>query len=100
MNIAAGDNVGAGGFVGYKSSIKNIFLTGGLTNIFSLEESITEEMEVVVPASSKATSGRRNPIPIVTVNKQYLQHNLSTNIIDAISHVPGINAVTTGPYVS
>ena len=71
-----------------------------MTLNFSLTESITEEMEVVVTGSSKATSIRRNPIPIVSVNKQYLQQNLSTNIIDAISHVPGINAVTTGPNVS
>jgi iron complex outermembrane receptor protein len=100
QNIPSGDYIIQAGFVGYKSNLKNISLTANATVNFELTESITEEMEVVVTGSSKATSIRRSPIPIVAVNRQYLQQNLSTNIIDAISHVPGINAVTTGPNVS
>lgn len=100
QNIPAGDYIIQAGYVGYKSNIKSISLTDNITLNFSLKESITEEMEVVVTGSSKATSIRRNPVPIVSVNRQYLQQNLSTNIIDAISRVPGINAVTTGPNVS
>ncbi|GEO10023.1 TonB-dependent receptor [Segetibacter aerophilus] len=100
QNIPAGDYIIQAGFVGYKSNLKNISLTQNMTLNFTMTESITEEMEVVVTGSSKATSIRRSPIPIVAVNRQYLQQNLSTNIIDAISHVPGINAVTTGPNVS
>lgn len=99
-NIPAGTYLVQVGYVGYKSSLQTISLTGNTTVNFALKESVTEEMEVVVTGSSKATSIRRNPIPIVSVNRQYLQQNLSTNIIDAISHVPGINAVTTGPNVS
>lgn len=88
------------GFIGYKSILKNISLTANITSNFILHQAATEEAEVVVTGSSKATSIRRNPIPIVAVNRQYLQQNLSTNIIDAIARVPGINAVTTGPNVS
>src|SRR6202042_3800950 len=36
----------------------------------------------------------------IAINKQYLQQNLSTNIIDAIAKVPGVTALTTGPNVS
>ncbi|MCW3080321.1 TonB-dependent receptor [Segetibacter sp.] len=100
QNIPAGDYIIQAGHIGYKSNVKNISLTENTTLNFVLIESITEEMEVVVTGSSKATSIRRSPIPIVSVNRQYLQQNLSTNIIDAISNVPGINAVTTGPNVS
>jgi iron complex outermembrane receptor protein len=67
---------------------------------FALEISITEESEIVITGSSKATTIKRNPIPIVSVSRQYLQQNLSTNIIDAIARVPGVNAVTTGPNIS
>ena len=88
------------GFVGYKSVLKTISLKENTTISVALTPSITEEMEVVVTGSSKATSIRRNPIPIIAVNRQYLQQNLNTNIIDAISRLPGINAVTTGPNVS
>jgi iron complex outermembrane receptor protein len=99
-NIPAGDYIIQAGYIGYKSDIKSVSLNTNINVDFVVQESITEEMEVVVTGSSKATSIRRNPIPIVSVNRQYLQQNLSTNIIDAISRIPGINAVTTGPNVS
>ena len=99
-NIPAGNYVVVAGYVGYKNILKTISFTQNINSDFSMVESITEELEVVVTGSSKATSLRRNPVPIVTVSKQYMQQNLNTNIIDAISRVPGINAVTTGPNVS
>ncbi|MEP7230630.1 MAG: TonB-dependent receptor [Ginsengibacter sp.] len=87
-------------FVGYNSILKNISFEKNIEENYSLGISVTEETEIVVTGSSKATSIRRNPIPIISISKQYLQQNLSTNVIDAISKVPGINAVTTGPNVS
>ncbi len=87
-------------YVGYKSILKNISFNKNIEENYALDISITEENEIVVTGSSKATSIRRNPIPIISISKQYLQQNLSTNVIDAISKVPGINAVTTGPNVS
>ena len=87
-------------FVGYKSVLQNIQFNKNISQDFSLEIAVTEESEIVVTGTSKATSIKRNPIPIVSISKQYLQQNLSTNVIDAISKVPGINAVTTGPNVS
>ncbi len=99
-NLPAGTYLVEAGYVGYKRILKTITFSKDVTADFALSVSITEENEVVVTGTSKATSIRRNPIPIVSVNKQYLQQNLSTNIIDAISRVPGINAVTTGPNVS
>ena len=99
-NVPAGTYLIQAGSVGYKNELKTITLSENTTADFELEISITEETEVVVTGTSKATSIRRNPIPIIAINKQFLQQNLSTNIIDAISRVPGINAVTTGPNVS
>ena len=87
-------------FVGYKAVLQTISIQGNLVVNFSLEPSVVEENEVVVTGTSKATSIKKNPVPIVSIGKQYLQQNLSTNIIDAIAKVPGINAVTTGPNVS
>src|SRR5674536_183918 len=37
---------------------------------------------------------------MITVSSRELQQNLNTNIIDAISKLPGVSAVTTGPNVS
>ena len=88
------------GFVGYKNILKTVTLNQNTALDFVMDVSITEVNEVIVTGTSKAMSIRRNPIPIISVNKQFLQQNLSTNIIDAIARVPGINAVTTGPNVS
>ncbi|MDE3213969.1 MAG: TonB-dependent receptor, partial [Bacteroidota bacterium] len=88
------------GYVGYKDFSQKMQLTRNAVLNVSMEISITEENEIVVTGTSKATTIRRSPIPIVAIDKQYLQQNLSTNIIDAIAKVPGISAVTTGPNVS
>jgi len=87
-------------FIGYKTILQNIYFNENKTENFSMEISVTEENEIVVTGSSKATSIKRNPIPVVAINKQFLQQNLNTNIIDAIAKVPGISEVTTGPNVS
>ncbi|MDP4285863.1 MAG: TonB-dependent receptor [Bacteroidota bacterium] len=87
-------------YIGYKTILKNIDFTENKIENFTMEISVTEENEIVITGSSKATSIKRNPIPIVSISKQFLQQNLSTNIIDAIAKVPGISEVTTGPNVS
>lgn len=87
-------------YIGYKTILQNIYFNENKVQNFSMEISVTEENEIVITGSSKATSIKRNPIPIVAINKRFLQQNLSTNIIDAIAKVPGISEVTTGPNVS
>ncbi len=88
-------------YEGYKTVTKNILLfKGTVTENFVLEESATEISEVVVTGTTKATQIKRNPVPIVLVNHDYLITNLSTNAIDAIAKIPGVRAVTTGPNIS
>ncbi|UAY52511.1 TonB-dependent receptor [Ferruginibacter albus] len=86
--------------ISYKRQLRSITVNGNTIIDIEMHTSIVEESEVVVTGTSKATSVLRSPVPIITVNKQYLQQNLSTNIIDAIAKVPGVNALTTGPNVS
>ncbi len=87
-------------FIGYKSITRNISIKGAVAASFQLEESAAEISEVVVTGSSKATQIKRNPVPIISVNKDYLSTNLNTNVIDGIAKIPGVRAVTTGPNVS
>lgn len=86
--------------IGYKSVTRNIMINGSVNADFELLDNIIEENAVVITGLSKATQIKRSPIPIVSVNHEYITTNLSTNIIDAITKVPGITAVTTGPNVS
>ena len=87
-------------YEGYKSVTRNILLNASVKQDFMLDESAAEINEVVVTGSSKATQIRRNPVPIVSVNHEYLVTNLNTNAIDGIAKIPGIRAVTSGPNVS
>ncbi|HKB44963.1 MAG TPA: carboxypeptidase-like regulatory domain-containing protein, partial [Chitinophagaceae bacterium] len=86
--------------VGYKSVAEQILINEDTKHDFSLEENYTESSEVIITGVSKATQIKRNPVPVVSISHDYLISNLSTNIIDGISKVPGIRGVTTGPNVS
>ena len=87
-------------FVGYKTIVETIDLSLVATKNFLLETSIKEINEVVVTGTSKATEIRKSPVPIVAIDAKHINQNLSTNIIDAIAKLPGVNTVTTGPNVS
>ena len=99
-NIPTGTYLIEVNFIGYQTITENIYFNENKKLNFDMKIAVTEENEIVVTGTSKATSIKRNPLPIVSINKQFLQQNLSSNIIDAIAKVPGISAVTTGPNVS
>lgn len=87
-------------FIGYQTIVESVYFNENKNINYEMEIAVTEENEIVITGTSKATSIKRNPIPIVAISKQFLQQNLSSNIIDAIAKTPGLSAVTTGPNVS
>ncbi len=87
-------------YVGFKPVTKNVNVAGASQLDFSMLEEAVEEASIVITGLSKATQTKRSPVPIVSVSHNYILTNLSTNIIDAISKVPGVSALTTGPNVS
>ncbi len=86
--------------VGFKTLTRNITINGATTADFELSDEYVEESPVVITGLSKATQIKKSPVPIVAISHDYINTNLSTNIIDAIAKVPGVNALTTGPNVS
>ncbi|HVZ55919.1 MAG TPA: TonB-dependent receptor, partial [Chitinophagaceae bacterium] len=99
-NLPSGTYLVEARSVGFKTITRNVTISGAVVENFALSVNIIEESEVVVTGLSKATQIRRSPIPIVSVSHNYLSTNLSTNIIDALTKVPGVSAVTTGPNIS
>ncbi|MDO9186305.1 MAG: TonB-dependent receptor [Bacteroidia bacterium] len=87
-------------FLGYKTIIEMIDLSSTASKDFVMEISIKEINEVVVTGTSKATEIRKSPIPIVAIDKNHIDQNLNTNVIDVIAQLPGVSTVTTGPNVS
>ena len=99
-NLPSGNFVVEARSINYKSITHNVSFAGAAVQNFLLPENIVEESEVVVTGLSKAGQIRRSAIPIVSVSHAYITSNLNNNIIDAITKVPGITAVTTGPNIS
>jgi iron complex outermembrane receptor protein len=87
-------------YIGYASIIGTIDLRVDSIRDFELEIGAKEMTEVVVTGASRVTEIKTSPLPIATIDRKGIDQNLNTNIIDAISKLPGINAVTTGPNIS
>lgn len=87
-------------YVGYKMQLKQIDFSINSKQDFVLEISATEISEVVVTGQSGGIENKRTPSPIAIVPRTQLIQNSATNIIDALSKVPGISQVTTGTGIS
>ncbi len=86
--------------LGYKTIIQSIDLSKETQLNLEMEEAVVEENEVVITGVSKATEMKRSPVPMAFIDSKYLNENTATNIIDALSKVPGVNVLSTGPNVS
>ena len=87
-------------YIGYKTVTRQVEINDSTIQNFELPEFAIEESPVVVTGLSKAMQIKRSPVPIVAISHEFIATHLSTNIIDAIAKVPGVNALTTGPNVS
>lgn len=99
-DLPSGNYLVEASFIGFKTTSQNVKINGTAKHDFILAVSVTEESPVVVTGISQATQVKRSPVPIVAISHNYIATNISTNIIDAIAKVPGVNAITTGPNVS
>jgi iron complex outermembrane receptor protein len=86
--------------LGFKTIVRTIDLSTTQRLDFEMEESVVEADEIVVTGTSHSTELKRNPISIVSIDTKYLSESSANNIIDAISKVPGVSALNTGPNIS
>lgn len=87
-------------FIGYATKTLHIKVSGETRLDILLEPTEVEMNQVVITGTSRATEINKSPIPTVTIDKQFLQRNESTNLIESLAKVPGVSTVTTGPNVS
>lgn len=86
--------------LGYATITQSVNLNGDVKFDLVLSDNIIEKNEVVVTGSSLALGERRSITPIQSLGFRKLQENASTNIIDAISSLPGVSSLSTGPAIS
>ena len=99
-NIPDGHHVIEVSHLGYASIAEHIELTANTDKDFALSPVITENQGVIVTGVSSATSLRKSAVPVATMRKQTLLQTSSTNIIDALTKIPGVSQASTGPAVS
>ena len=87
-------------FVGYKSATRRFYIGNDTIVDFLLSESPTELSEVVVTAVTRSVELKLSPIIIKPIDVNTLNQSSSTNLIDALKNVPGVNQITTGAAVS
>ncbi|HEX4876009.1 MAG TPA: TonB-dependent receptor, partial [Chitinophagaceae bacterium] len=75
-------------------------LTGDVEKDFTLSSVVMENQGVVVTGVAGATSIRKIPVPISSIRRSTLLQSPSSNIIDALTHIPGVSQLSTGPAIS
>jgi len=87
-------------FIGYKSIIKQISISKDTVIDFALVPATTELNEVIVTGVTRSTELKLIPIIVKTIDRNTLNQNSSTNLIDGLTNIPGVNQITTGAAIS
>lgn len=87
-------------YVGYKTASQLVDLNASQNINFLLEQSVIESAEVVITGTPFSSNNKTNSLAVVSVNREKLAQAAGTNLVDAISKVPGISQVTTGGAIS
>ncbi len=87
-------------YIGYKNHIERVKIDKNTTLDFLLSSAVSELNAVVVTAVTHATELKLSPLVIKAVDKNALNQNAATNLIDGLKNVPGVNQITTGAAIS
>ncbi len=99
-NIKTGTYLFEISFIGYKKRVERIYIGKDTVVDFLITHSVSELNEVVVTAVSRSTELKLSPIIIKPVDVGDLNQSSSTNLIDALKNVPGVDQITTGAGIS
>jgi iron complex outermembrane receptor protein len=86
-------------YIGYKTATKIVNFANAPTLEFALQPTAIETKEIVITGSIISSTSKRNSASSAVVGKDQLLAP-STNLIDALTRVPGVSQITTGPSIS
>ncbi|MET3112780.1 iron complex outermembrane receptor protein [Pedobacter sp. CG_S7] len=87
-------------YIGYETISQVVDFANLHATVFALKPSVIEGREVVITGIANSSNSRKNSTSIATVSKEELLAHPATNLIDALSRVPGIAQITTGNAIS
>lgn len=100
INIPVGRYLVSVKLLGFETKSLRVQMIADHVENFTLKEAVLEQHEVIVTGTSAATEQRRNPMPVQSISSRQLKEQASTNIVDALSRVPGVQQLSTGPAIS
>jgi iron complex outermembrane receptor protein len=84
----------------YTSALVSINIKKDSIINFALQKSAKEIAEIVVTAVTRASELKKIPVVIKSLDRNQINQNASTNIIDGLKNIPGVNQITTGASIS
>lgn len=99
-NLPSGRFIVSVRLLGFASQSISIGLNGSTIQDFRLSEAVLEQHEVIVTGTSMASEQRRSTTPVQSISARQMRENASTNVIDAITRLPGVQQLSTGPAIS
>lgn len=98
--VSPGHHVLEISYNGFATLVLHIEISNDVERNFSLQPIYRENQEVVVTGISTPTYIRKTSTPILVFKQADLQKSVASNIVDALSRVPGVSQLTTGPAIS
>lgn len=86
--------------VGYSAWVEHLELQADLQERIRLQPFVTENTGVVITGVGSATMIRKTPVAIAALRKLALLQSAASNIVDVMTALPGVSAVSTGPAIS
>jgi iron complex outermembrane receptor protein len=84
----------------YKNRIDRITIKQDTTLTVNLSFAIAELNQVIITAVTRSTELKISPLIIKPIDLNYLNQGSSTNLIDALKNIPGVNQITNGSGIS
>jgi iron complex outermembrane receptor protein len=99
-NIPSGIYLAEVSHIGFETSTLKVNSGAGQSWDIDLNPSGSTLEPVTVTGVSMATVRKDDPIPVGSMGKRALTEAVSSNIIDALTAIPGVSQITVGPSIS
>lgn len=99
-NIPDGHHVVEVSYAGYTTLVEHIELNVDTEKNFKLSTVVVENQGVIITGVTGAISIRKAPVSVSSIRKAALLQSSSSNIIDALTKIPGVAQLSTGPAIS
>lgn len=86
--------------IGYATQSALVDLSTTSTKDFHLEMTSIEKKEVVVTGSAFTTDNKRNSVSVTPVDKNQIRSAGGSNLVNSLTEIPGIAAISTGNGIS